>query len=286
MNYKIVLCLYLLYGIASSAQVPKKDTLSIYFSHNSFLLSSQNLSKIDSIKQFSKKENTILEIAGYTNAIGNRKHNLVLSENRALSVKRKFPEYTIRSAVGYGELPYNDASARRVDVILHRKPIPEILDAPKTDIIQPEFHSDMLPPNEAHIEKQPKTRTLNDLEVGDVFILQDILFYPGTDVIKKGSAPNLKKLYTYLKENEGIQIRILGHICCSKSRNPKRDGKNNRTGRRNLSKARAKAIYTYLKTQGIDKKRMSFVGMAFTQPTGKATIYDRRVEIEIISKGD
>ena len=47
--------------------------------------------------------------------------------------------------------------------------------------------------------------------------------------------------------------------------------------------ARAKVVYDYLAKRGIDKNRMSYVGMGSRFPTGRAAKFDRRVEIEIIS---
>ena len=56
---------------------------------------------------------------------------------------------------------------------------------------------------------------------------------------------------------------------------------NLRTGKRNLSEARAQELHNYLVKKGIDKKRIRYHGMAFKQPTGLGDQFDRRVEIEI-----
>ena len=59
---------------------------------------------------------------------------------------------------------------------------------------------------------------------------------------------------------------------------------NNRTGKENLSEARAKVIFEYLVANGIEPQRLAYEGMAFKFPLGKDDNADRRVEIEIISK--
>jgi len=59
------------------------------------------------------------------------------------------------------------------------------------------------------------------------------------------------------------------------------DLRNVRTGKNDLSEARAKSVYNYLQKHGISNKRMRYIGMAYRNPTGKGDSYDRRVEIEI-----
>lgn len=121
-------------------------------------------------------------------------------------------------------------------------------------------------------------------EIGEKIELKGIHFYPGRDDIRNDSKIALEELLIYLKENNTITFRLLGHVCCGKSYDPGRDGYNNRTGKNNLSEARAKRIYNYLLDNGIEKRRMSARGYAYRYPTGKGDKYDRRVEIEIISK--
>ncbi len=53
------------------------------------------------------------------------------------------------------------------------------------------------------------------------------------------------------------------------------------TRKRELSKNRAEAVYKYLHSRGIGKIRMAFKGYGNTQPLGKGSEYDRRVELVI-----
>jgi outer membrane protein OmpA-like peptidoglycan-associated protein len=83
-----------------------------------------------------------------------------------------------------------------------------------------------------------------------------------------------------LEENPKLRIEIHGHICC------KIKGDVN-----GVSTARAKAIYSYLIRNKIDRKRMSFKGYGTTRPIypipEKNVLEEeenRRVEILIVEK--
>ena len=58
-----------------------------------------------------------------------------------------------------------------------------------------------------------------------------------------------------------------------------RDAIDLKTGKRNLSVARAKFVYDYLAKNGISKKRMRYEGFGSRYPLGGDTKLDRRVEI-------
>jgi outer membrane protein OmpA-like peptidoglycan-associated protein len=100
------------------------------------------------------------------------------------------------------------------------------------------------------------------------------------------SKKSLKKLLTFLQQYPNMTFKLIGHICCGDPDNPGIDFTNLRTGKKNLSEARAQYVYNYLIKKGINKNRMSYKGMAFRQPLGRRSTNDRRVEIEIISFND
>ena len=52
-----------------------------------------------------------------------------------------------------------------------------------------------------------------------------------------------------------------------------------KTNKRNLSLSRARYIYYYLAKQGVNKRRMKYVGMRRIFPLGGDPKLDRRVEI-------
>lgn len=244
---------------------------SIYFEHDEFTLTPKQLALIDSLNQLPDKHLLDVHIKGYTNNIGTERYNLKLSSQRAETVKSYLRQFTIISSIGLGELETDGASDRRVDVFVHRKidHIPE-----PDEVVEPPRD----PP-----EPTQRWRDYSNLKAGDKLVLQDIRFYADRDVIMNESKRALEEFIVFLKENPKVRFRLIGHICCGDPENPGRDLKNVRTGQRNLSEARAQSLRNYLVKKGIDKKRIRYIGMAYTNPTGKGDAFDRRVEIEIIS---
>jgi outer membrane protein OmpA-like peptidoglycan-associated protein len=135
--------------------------------------------------------------------------------------------------------------------------------------------------SEGMVELVEIPRTLETLEKGDKFVLENILFVGGRDELLPESEKSLRTLKNFLENNTAVEIRIEGHICC---RYNGEDGLNTRTGEENLSIDRAKAIYNYLVSQNINAERLSYKGMKSKFPTGKGPVQDRRVEIVIVEK--
>ena len=68
-------------------------------------------------------------------------------------------------------------------------------------------------------------------------------------------------------------------MCCTPTFHKEAIDKDTR--KRELSKNRAERVYKYLQTRGISKTRLIFKGYGNTQPLGKDSEYDRRVELVI-----
>jgi len=118
----------------------------------------------------------------------------------------------------------------------------------------------------------------DDQKVGDKITLENILFAGGRHILLPESYESLESLKNLLLEKKKYHILILGHICCIRSGE---DGMDFDTGIKNLSVARAKAVYNYLVQNGVSPERLSYKGMRANYPTGKSDREDRRVEIEI-----
>lgn len=230
---------------------------SLYYANDQFELTQVHYKTIDSIKVMFLKDSIKLTLKGYTNDVGNLDYNLTLSNKRVDRVAREFEDYLILTAKGYGEIANKSNEHRRVDIFVSVK-------------------------EEQSLEAIP----INDFstsQVGVKFVIEGLYFEPGTDRILETSNDALQELFTYLKKNASIKIKLLGHICCSMYKNPAIDGYNKRTRKSDLSQARAKAIYDHLIHKGIQQDRVAYIGMAYKFPTGKEDQFDRRVEIEIIS---
>lgn len=264
------LLLVSLAGVAmqlSAQNVEKK--FSLYYANDSYDLTQEHQLLLDSLKQLPEKDLYDIHIKGYTNNIGTETYNLELSRKRAENVKKELAAFTIISSSGYGELNSESADNRRVDVFIHRK---EFHVPVAGEIVQQPIVESDAPEIVAH---------LKDPQIGDKITLFGIRFYPDQDVIMNESRETLEEFLKFLTAYPNVKFKLIGHICCGDKERPHLDLRNTRTGKNNLSEARAQAVYNYLVKNGISKRRMRYIGMAFRNPTGKGDEFDRRVEIEI-----
>lgn len=100
---------------------------------------------------------------------------------------------------------------------------------------------------------------LNPVEVVEKITLKNIYFYTDTDVLKPESYPDLEKLLKSLKDNPEMLIEIQGHMNFATNRVMNRSQQHYNLY---LSHKRAKSIYEYLISNGIDRKRLSYKGMS------------------------
>ncbi len=250
------------------AQIEERK-FSLYFENDVYELSGSHFSVIDSIKSLENKDDLHVHIKGYTNSVGSEGYNLVLSRKRADEVKSRLREFTIVSSDGFGEIDSPAAENRRVDILVQLKVdhIPE--------------NGEIIEPPQNIPTAQRTIAALTPPRKGARVILEGIRFYKDRDVIMNESREALDELLKFLQDNPNVQFKLIGHICCGDPMQPGRDLRNVRTGKVNLSEARAKAVHNYLAKKGISTRRMRYVGMAFRQSTGKGAEFDRRVEIEI-----
>jgi outer membrane protein OmpA-like peptidoglycan-associated protein len=126
---------------------------------------------------------------------------------------------------------------------------------------------------------------MKNLKVGSTILLKNVYFPPDRHTIKPESRETLEKLYGVLKQYPNIKISIEGHVCCIKTDVP--DALDIETYEPTLSLNRAKAIYNYLVSRGIDSTRLKYAGFGRRKPvvpvevTDEDTEKNRRVEIRI-----
>ncbi|MFK7832174.1 MAG: OmpA family protein [Winogradskyella sp.] len=213
-----------------------------------------------------------ISIYGFTDDRGSNNYNLVLSQNRAESIKEvfsnnEFDESVITNVDGKGEILVNLIREDNLSKIrgLNRKV--EIIVTP---VFPPK-------PKEEVTEKVNTEDILKgDLKEGDKILLENLLFRTGYSYLTKDSKVVLDKIAEILAERTNIYFTIEGHVCCTQGN---RDAVDRKTKKRNLSVARAKYIYDYLAKKGVKHYRMKFVGMRRKMPLGGEPELDRRVEI-------
>lgn len=256
-----------------------QDTIRFYFPNNRATLNEADWKgqwkEACEIGVFSGAKS--IAIRGYTDGKGNTEYNQRLSEKRSAYILSKLEKVFKGEipATGLGESSCSQEvspSCRRVDVIVDWP----ILDARAEDVPAPE------PTKKTEIKE-----ALAELQVGQKLNFEAIRFQGGSAGILNSSFPALSDLVDAMKENPSLKIEILGHVCCGPR---SEDGVDSATGIRNLSEARAKAIYEYIAYYGIDKSRMSYKGYGGSQPLPETVTnpaleeLNRRVEILILSK--
>lgn len=229
-----------------------------------------------------------VSIYGFTDDRGSNEYNLELSQNRANAIKEMFAGYgidpnLITNVNGKGEillkvLNENEVSQirglnRKVEVIVSKKlPVKAIKENNKEEV---------------EIAEDTKEKTTDDIKKGtikkgDKIRLDKIYFKTNYSYVTSDSKKTLLELANIMLDNKGVYFTIQGHVCCTQN---SRDAVDKKTGKRNLSLARAKYIYDYLERKGVEKKRMKFVGMRRKFPLGGEPKFDRRVEILVTYVG-
>jgi outer membrane protein OmpA-like peptidoglycan-associated protein len=260
----------------------QSDTLRLYYAINEEM-SKANFEKIDSLL-ISTINIQSLKILGYADFLHHDDYNLALSQRRADKIKdyllQKSPGIKISICKGYGEKfsgssehQFGEPFQRRVDVIIENSLMSKNLE------------------KERRI-KTPKdttttARTLENLGAGEKLAIEGLNFEPGRHYIMKSSVPVLQKLLTTLKKNPKLKIEIQGHVCCTEGTG---DGYDYDTHTRKLSENRARAIYEFLISRGVEKERLSYQGYGHSQPkfpdekTAEEEQANRRVEILVVEK--
>ena len=217
-----------------------------------------------------------ISIFGFCDDRGADTYNLILSQQRADAIKAIFAnneisETLITNVGGKGEILLKIVEEENLLKIrgLNRKV--KIIVKPK------------LPKVEKVIEeKPPKEKGVVDLikesTKGDKILFKNILFKTGYPTVTPESKKTLESIAQALLERDDIYFTIQGHVCCTQF---SRDALNRKTKKRNLSEARAKYVYDYFASKGIDKKRMRHLGLRRKFPLGGDPQFDRRVEILI-----
>lgn len=270
--------------ISSSVFSQKKaDTLRLYFAVNEITSVTNNL-RLDSALKAIEKKSMDVGIYGYADFLSNDAYNISLSQKRADAVKQylldnaAYNQLNVYACEGKGERfskdnssPEGEPKQRRVDVyfepVVTLNVAESFLETPKEEV-----------------QKTEVKKNIEELSKGESMALEGLSFVPGRHLILESAIPVLQKLLKTMKDNPKLKIEIQGHVCCTSGA----DGLDYDTREKNLSEARAKAIYEYLVAKGISKDRLSYKGFGHSKPkeliedTPEKEQANRRVEIMII----
>lgn len=279
-----LLVLFLASFTAAHSQSAK---LTIYFAFNSSELDASSKGSLDSLfgALHATKYKAISAI-GNCDQIGNDRYNDSLSYKRAGTVRDYIngligaPVRIATDGKGKHNLINQDTTEdarrwnRRVEINV------------TYEVVKPE--PKLVPQENTLIEKIRDTA----LKTGQTVVLKNINFYGGRHRVLAQSESELYELLEVMKSIPTLRIEIQGHISSptvGRSYDGV-DGYDYDSHDYHLSINRAKAIYDFLVSNGIDESRLSFKGFAFQHPlvnperseADKTT--NRRVEIKILSK--
>ena len=263
-----------------------RDTVKLYYGTNQKELSACNKAKLDSLNKV-LIDNTPLNVLGYADYPGKKDFNQLLSKQRAEGVKT----YLLRlrngilsvEADGRGAVKQSAKSNselgepknRRVDVIIPVKAI-------NTTVVNKDSAT-----IKKDISVYTRINSINSLNVGESLSFKELTFMAGRHFLTADALPYLDSLTYVLLNNPNLKIEIQGHICCELNH---RDGTDRDTQTNELSLNRAKYVYDYLVSKGVDAGRMRYRGLGSTDPKvfPERTVADqnlnRRVQIVLLSK--
>lgn len=266
-----------------------QDTLrlKVFFEFDSFNTSEKESLKLIQILNDLNFDSIInLNIVGFCDDIGGKKYNDSLSLKRAQNVaevienKLNFINISSCTIAGKGQIQLKNNS--NLTIIEERK------QNRRTDIelIYSKDSSPILQEKQKTVSKDSNQIEIEKYEVGDTIRFNNIMFQPGLSKFQSESYNTLKSLAESLKANKEYNIKILGHINYTYANPynfPNKDTRDLHTGKP-LSVERAKAVYNYLVTNGIEKSRLSYEGLGGMYPIIEEDLINMRVEIEILKK--
>lgn len=292
MNKKISYLLLLLFQLSMAQQ-----KFIVYFDSNKHELNQTETEKLNQWLTLNK-ESKIVAINGYTDEDGSNTFNDSLAKRRVQFVfhiiQNKIKIRDDFKSRSYGEdfkQAINKAENRKVTLYyLEQKDLgkeneilgikKEITETPKPEINFPDtlvFEN----PNGTKSEFKLDVNFMKSVSKaipGEKLKLENLNFMINTFIVVNESRGKLYELLLVLQKNPKLKIEIQGNICCM----PK--------DRLNLSMQRAKAVYSFLIANEIDKNRLSYKGFGSTRPifalpekTEEERAANRRVEVLILA---
>lgn len=260
MKRRLQIFLFLFFGFVSAQ---KNTTQSVYFDFDKFSLTKIQINTLYNLinsPDFSQFE--AIQLYGYCDDRGSEEYNDKLSDKRVETVQKilisnGFNQNKIFICEGKGRVIIDKDTIknlkktrdknRRVDLVFIKKTVYN------------------------YFPSNPKT--------GDLIILEGITFDMGSSELLLKSKKELDRIVLILKKHPTLQFEIKGHVCCTPSKY--NDAIDEETQNRNLSINRAKNVFSYLRSKGINPYKMTYKGYGNRFPLNKGDAQDRRVEFFI-----
>jgi outer membrane protein OmpA-like peptidoglycan-associated protein len=294
MNKKIVWFLFLLFQLTFAQQ-----KFVVYFDSNKHELNAPETERLNQWLALNKASK-IVAINGYTDEDGSHIFNDSLAKKRVHFVYQ-FIQNKIKirddfKTRSYGEdfkQAVNKAENRKVTLyFIEPKDLAkeeELLGIKKETPVSSEIPvAELNFPDTLVFENPNGTKSEFKLDVnfmksvskaipGEKLKIENLNFLVNTYIVVNESRGKLYELLLVLQKNPKLKIEIQGNICCMP------------VDRLNLSAQRAKAVYGFLISNGIDKSRLSYKGFGSSRPmyelpekSEEERAANRRVEVLIL----
>jgi len=270
MKLKIILCLVIVLKALPSWSC-QRDTVRLFYGINQKDLTDRHKVTLDSLSRFIS-DTTVVKIHGFADYLGKRDSNFTLSTARAEIVKAYLLKQHSKSerlfANGKGQI---DASKKALSVMgeLFNRRVEVIFFRPNT-AKHPLKKQPVVPRLRDTVRLKKKDDSvytrINNIgvrNVGDSISFSELIFQPGRHFLRQSAVPYMVALKDLLKAHPNLKIEIQGHICCQYNG---RDGEDFDTRKFELSLSRAKFIYDYLVSEGINQARLTYKGLGSKEP--------------------
>ena len=259
---KLLTFIFILYTLSLSAQ----EKIEVFFDFNKSEINIVSQQKLENWIA-THNEIEVTKIYGYCDWKGTNHYNDTLSLKRVSEVYNFLTKHKVKVLDNYEVRGFGEdfkqskvqSENRKVTIFFQevRKPEPVVT---KTD------------------DAKTLDEKVRDAKVGDVIVLKNIYFKNRSPRIVPESKPTMYELLCVLEDHPNLKIQIQGHICCQ----PVGDFED-------ISTLRARAVYTFLIQNKINRKRLSYKGFGITKPihpipekSEQEANENRRVEIMIV----
>ncbi len=254
-------------GIVQAQQ--QADTLRIFFAVGKSMIDESNTKILDEL--ITTKNLDSIRIYGFADFLGNAAYNQQLSEKRSRSAYNYLVEKGIRS--------------KSIVIFKGEGVYPNSAEEYRQDISDKGIQAHRMVQIIYSVKSQNNSLSEENLVANANIVLQNILFRNNSDVFRKESYPALNELLSIMQKIPTLKIEIQGYICCKPegTEGMTRDG-------RPVSVIRAKAVYDYLVTNGIDPSRLTYKGFGASnkryplEQNEDEKRMNRRVEILILER--
>lgn len=318
---KILLSIACILVVHSLYAQDQSSGVSVHFEFDKSDISAPDLKVLQSFKAAHPDAESII-IDGFADTTGRDAYNYALSMRRCIATKKALGYNEAKTEVilkvtahGEKDLLFTTDAENRVTIVTisNKKTVaikeeekwqePVAVDTPLNPPALPVVVASVSPPQAvekdivvAPVSSIPKefgndasdlVKTFQNSKPGESLVLKEILFQPASHQLLKSSKSSLNAVLDALKKIPTLNLEIQGHMCCA---DPLAiDGFDEDSKDFALSNNRAKAVYDFLVSNGIDPSRLVYKGFGTRERLVSPELTDddrgrnRRVEFVIIN---